>query len=233
MFTETAYEVYSSNTDGHWVNGKLTPKGEIVHKEYSHIITEIQKHVGKKGRLLEIGCNTGLFLKAAKDSGWVALGVEISKTMAEIAQCEFQVETFAGDWMQIDFPQKFDAIYASHVIEHVPDPTSWMRKFREVLNPGGVVCLSVPNMMSFDRKFKRVLLRMGLRKPKWDSWRTPDHLYEPSEKSMRTFCKRMGFEIIETYTYPSEWLGDKPLFHRIYNEWLRGAAKQRYYLKAL
>ena len=82
-----------------------------------------------------------------------------------------------------------------------------MRRFREVLKPDGVLCLSVPNMQSIDRKFKRLLKRLGLKRDKWQPWRTPDHLYEPDEKSMRAFFERQGFELIRTYSYPSEWLG--------------------------
>ena len=205
----------------------------MVYAEYQHNIREIEALVGRKGRILEIGCNTGFFLKVAKDDGWIPTGVEISKTMAEIARTQFQVDTLAGDWVVQNYPNPFDAVYCSHVIEHVPNPSSWMKRFREVLKPNGILCLSVPNMNSIDRKFKRLLKRVGLRKDKWHPWRTPDHLYEPCEGSMRLFFKKEGFEVLRTYTYPSEWLGNVSLWHRIFHFWLRWGAKQRYYLRVL
>ena len=230
-FVETAYEVYSTHTNDHWQNAKLTEKGKIVHEEYAHNLREIEEILGRKGRILEVGCNTGFFLKAAKDTGWTPVGVEISRTMAEIARREYGVETLAGDWVVQNYGAPFDAAYCSHVIEHVPDPALWMRRFREVLKPDGVLCLSVPNMQSIDRKFKRLLKRLGLKRDKWQPWRTPDHLYEPDEKSMRAFFERQGFELIRTYSYPSEWLGRVSLWHRIFHFWLRWGAKQRYYLR--
>jgi SAM-dependent methyltransferase len=38
-----------------------------------------------------------------------------------------------------------DAVVASHVIEHVPDPVGWLMEFASVLRPGGVVSLAVPD----------------------------------------------------------------------------------------
>jgi 2-polyprenyl-3-methyl-5-hydroxy-6-metoxy-1,4-benzoquinol methylase len=232
-FVETAYEVYSTDTNRHWKNGQLTEKGKTVYAEYKYTLEEIEDLVGQSGRLLEIGCNTGFFLKVAKDEGWEPVGVEISKTMAEIAHRQFEVETKAGDWVVQQYDKGFDAVYCSHVIEHIPDPSSWMKRFREVLNPGGILCLSVPNMNSIDRVFKRFLKRVGLKKDRWHAWRTPDHLYEPCEKSMRKFFEKEGFQVVRTYSYPSEWLGKISLWHRVFHFWFRWGAKQRYFLRPI
>lgn len=232
-FTETAYELYAENSNPLWRAGKFTEQGERVFREYSHILRELEALIKKKGRILDIGCNTGFFLKVAKDNGWSPVGVEISRTMVGAAKKDFQVEAYAGDWMQLDFSQPFDVIYSSHVIEHVPNPADWMLRFKKYLNPGGVVCLSVPNMNSIDRKFKRVLKRLRIRKDRWQPWQTPDHLYEPCEKSMRWLIQEQGYEVVSTYTYPSEWMGQRPPLHRVMHFALRWGAKQRYYLRPL
>jgi SAM-dependent methyltransferase len=39
----------------------------------------------------------------------------------------------------------FDYVVASHVIEHVPDVIGWLREVSEVLNPGGMLCLAIPD----------------------------------------------------------------------------------------
>jgi SAM-dependent methyltransferase len=45
----------------------------------------------------------------------------------------------------------FDAVVASHVIEHIPDPVRWLTHLAEVLRPGGFVSLAVPDMrFTFD-----------------------------------------------------------------------------------
>ncbi|CAN5693815.1 hypothetical protein BH10ACT3_BH10ACT3_23920 [soil metagenome] len=45
----------------------------------------------------------------------------------------------------------FDYLIASHVLEHIPDPVSWLGQVRRVLRPGGVVSLALPDKRySFD-----------------------------------------------------------------------------------
>jgi SAM-dependent methyltransferase len=40
---------------------------------------------------------------------------------------------------------KFDWAIASHVLEHVPNPIGWLLEVLEVLNPGGVFSLVLPD----------------------------------------------------------------------------------------
>jgi SAM-dependent methyltransferase len=39
----------------------------------------------------------------------------------------------------------FDYVVASHVIEHVPDMIGWLQEIAEVLRPGGLLCLAIPD----------------------------------------------------------------------------------------
>ena len=40
----------------------------------------------------------------------------------------------------------FDYVIASHVIEHVPDTIGWLQEISEVLKPGGLLSLAIPDM---------------------------------------------------------------------------------------
>jgi SAM-dependent methyltransferase len=39
----------------------------------------------------------------------------------------------------------FDYVVASHVVEHVPDMIGWLQEIAEVLRPGGLLCLAIPD----------------------------------------------------------------------------------------
>ena len=39
----------------------------------------------------------------------------------------------------------FDFVMASHLIEHIPDPVSWLRDIAQLLRPGGILSLIVPD----------------------------------------------------------------------------------------
>ncbi|RYZ39019.1 MAG: class I SAM-dependent methyltransferase [Myxococcaceae bacterium] len=49
--------------------------------------------------------------------------------------------------------RRVDFVIASHVIEHVPDPVSWLGDLRKALRPGGIVSLAIPDKrFCFDAK---------------------------------------------------------------------------------
>lgn len=49
-----------------------------------------------------------------------------------------------GDYYTYKFDDKFDAIWASHVLEHQPNPNSFLKKIHADLKEGGVLALTVP-----------------------------------------------------------------------------------------
>ena len=55
--------------------------------------------------------------------------------------------TIQGDLARLAFADgSFDAIYCSHVLEHVPDDRAAMRELRRILRPGGWAILQVPGL---------------------------------------------------------------------------------------
>ena len=50
-----------------------------------------------------------------------------------------------GDLAEFSWKQKFDAIVAADFLEHLKKPGLILRKFHQILNPGGILLLSVPN----------------------------------------------------------------------------------------
>lgn len=54
----------------------------------------------------------------------------------------------SGSLEEVVGPMRFDYALASHVIEHVPNPIGWLRGISQVLKPGGVFNLAIP-----DRRF--------------------------------------------------------------------------------
>ncbi len=97
-------------------------------------------------RLLDVGSGPGSFLMHGNRRGWRTVGVEPSRQAAEYSTSLGLdvVEAFLTVELA---PQlgTFDAIHASEVFEHLPDPRMMVALLRDMLAPGGVVCISVPN----------------------------------------------------------------------------------------
>jgi 2-polyprenyl-3-methyl-5-hydroxy-6-metoxy-1,4-benzoquinol methylase len=56
-------------------------------------------------------------------------------------------------------PIQFDTIIMNHVLEHIQDPVSLLKKLKTWISPGGVLIIGVPNAKSFHRL---AAVKMGL-----------------------------------------------------------------------
>jgi SAM-dependent methyltransferase len=98
---------------------------------------------GRGKRWLDIGCNRGILLEAARRRGWEVTGVEIADEAAQRARVEFGL-TIYPNLAALEHEPPFDVITAWHVLEHTYDPVAFLRAAGATLAPGGVLALQVP-----------------------------------------------------------------------------------------
>lgn len=103
--------------------------------------------LGKRGRLLDVGCATGYLLEAAQTHGWAPYGVEYAAYAAAIAQKKFgSAAIFNGTLEQCSFPENFfDAIVMSDLIEHVRRPQETLLKAKTLLKEDGLLLIVTPD----------------------------------------------------------------------------------------
>ncbi len=234
-FVDTAYSIYDVESHHMKNAGQLDGGQRKTVEQFKITLRQIEQELGRKGSVIDIGCHTGLFLKAAQEEGWTTTGVDISKAMTDAVTKYFGIPTYCAQYHELDLSShgKFDVIYCSHVIEHIPNPNSWVAKFRNELAPDGVLCLNVPNQFSLDRKFKRALKKVGLKKDNWELWRTPDHLYEPHLKSMRYLLEKNGFQISQAFTYSRKEDSKPSAVNRLVHHSLKTGSKLRIFARPL
>jgi SAM-dependent methyltransferase len=145
-----------------------------------------------RGRLLDVGCWTGSVLVAAEERGWDALGVEPSVWASKLAAAR-GVSVLHGDLAtHADVIEPVRAAVMCDVIEHLADPSDALATLHELIEPGGVLYLTVPDAGS---ALARVLGR------RW--WAVlPMHLHYFTRRSMATLLRRNGFEPVEVRTHP-------------------------------
>lgn len=92
------------------------------------------------GRLLDVGCGTGALVRAARDAGAEAIGVEPDPEMAALAESLLGEEVVVAGLPELPFADDgFDVVIASFVLNHVDDPRAGARELARVAAPGGVV----------------------------------------------------------------------------------------------
>jgi SAM-dependent methyltransferase len=98
----------------------------------------------RPGRLLDVGCATGDFLKVAAERGWDAVGVDPSPAREQALAAGARLVGRTIDDADIA-PHSLDLITFWDVLEHLPDPVASLRRARQLLTPGGLVAATVPN----------------------------------------------------------------------------------------
>ncbi len=139
------------------------------------------------GRLLDVGCNEGRGLQIYQQNGYSAEGLELNETAAaEARKAGFRIYT---DPLEQFEPEKlYDVVVLSNVIEHSLDPKDMLNHVNRILEPGGQVWISCPNVDSWQRKlFGRY----------WINWHVPFHIVHFSQKTLTNILKETGFEIQE------------------------------------
>ena len=142
-------------------------------------------------RVLDVGCATGALLAYLRERGWQVSGAEISPS-AEYARAQRGLEVWSLPLEEIHLPPDyFDLILASHLIEHLNNPASFVREAWRILRPGGRFLLTTPNIAGFQARL------LGAR------WRSAifDHLYLFSARTLKPLLVNAGFTIEGVYTW--------------------------------
>jgi len=115
---------------------------------------------GKK--LLDVGCGTGTFLKALKESGLDLWGIDISKNASEFAKKRVRKseQIICIDTNVLPFnDDEFDYLTAWGVIEHYPSIPQILKEVKRVVKKGGKIAIATPNIYYY--KFIWETLRKG------------------------------------------------------------------------
>ncbi len=141
----------------------------------------------RQGRLLDIGCASGTFLKLALQAGFDAFGLEQSEEAVRIAQRVAPGRILEGNEQDlIARGEKFDILTLFHSLEHMTDPFRYLKNIQKLLRKPGQVIIQVPNVQSLQARI------LGSR---WYGLDCPRHVYNYSTFSVLHLLGRAGYRI--------------------------------------
>jgi 2-polyprenyl-3-methyl-5-hydroxy-6-metoxy-1,4-benzoquinol methylase len=156
----------------------------------------IEKHAGK-GKILDIGCGRGLFLDIMRTYGWTVKGVEFGQAAVENASSAYGIDVISETRMQNELPdEEFDVITMNHVLEHVYDPVETIHECSRTLKYGGLLVVSVPNILSLQASFGN---------QDWFHLDPPYHLHHFSEQGLTKLLENHSFSIRKVRRFDWEY----------------------------
>jgi 2-polyprenyl-3-methyl-5-hydroxy-6-metoxy-1,4-benzoquinol methylase len=123
---------------------------EGIDLDSGSVHADVVKLVDEGSRVLELGPATGYMTHAFNDRGCTVVGIELDPEMAVNAG-KFTERMIVGDIDQLDLDEelgeeRFDAIVAADVLEHLRDPLEILVKLKQFLKPEGCFVISFPNV---------------------------------------------------------------------------------------
>ena len=164
---------------------------------YAQVLDQLKPYQQNR-RLLDVGAGFGDFMKAARDAGWVAWGLEPSFEACEEGRRIFPETLICGTSDEAQFESGFfDAITLWNVVDCLPDPQQSLSRLRKWLRPGGCLFIRTPNttvhvaMHRFFLAFQPLCSRIGWKKDPAVFLRS-----NFSARAMRCFLKQTGFSAV-------------------------------------
>jgi 2-polyprenyl-3-methyl-5-hydroxy-6-metoxy-1,4-benzoquinol methylase len=161
-------------------------------------LSQLEKCLGRRGALLDVGCGAGAFLRLAAEQGWSVAGTDIH--LSEAARAS-GARLRAGRLAELDFGgEKFEAVRFHHVLEHTPNPLEDLRRARALLQPGGVLYVSVPNLGGLSPRLKSWQSAAGLKSHRWRHYAALHHLWYFTPATLARLVEFAGFQVLKWET---------------------------------
>jgi O-antigen biosynthesis protein len=106
--------------------------------------------IGKNKRVIDFGCATGYLAQLLKQNGCIVTGVDYNQEACKLAEQHCQEVIIADlDFVNVSelfASQRFDVAVFGDVLEHLRNPWKILEDTKNILNPGGYVVASIPNI---------------------------------------------------------------------------------------
>lgn len=182
-------------------------------------------------RIIDIGCGPGNSTMVLKTQWPQAniLGLDSSEAMLEKArETSFEIEWIYGDTANdLSFLGKFDIVFSNAAVHHMPDKPRVLARFFDLLNPGGVLAVQVPDTRELPFA---VVLQKLVRSGKWENF------FDENEYPYKFHGYSFYYEILcgltnELDMWRTDYIQRMP-DHAGIVEWYKGSG-MRYYLSKL
>ena len=157
------------------------------------IVLLIKKYKKKKNlRVLDIGCNIGIFVDLSEKEGWKATGIDIDKRAVDIGKKQFNCDLKETSLEKANFKkEEFDVIVLVHTLEHIYDLSKLLKEIKEIIKKDGILIIQVPNINGLP------VIIQKLRGKPWYGYDFAHHLWHFQPKTLKNLLSKNNFQLVD------------------------------------
>lgn len=124
----------------------------VIHTEFSSLhfsalLVQDLPDTRQFQTVLDIGRGSGGHARASRAAGKHVTKIDYGRSIyAEAHPEEDRIDLIVDDSMEVDFAQKFDSVFVSHVLEHQKNVHAYLLKIHSIIKNDSVLGITVPPM---------------------------------------------------------------------------------------
>jgi 2-polyprenyl-3-methyl-5-hydroxy-6-metoxy-1,4-benzoquinol methylase len=165
----------------------------VLRREFARSIDFVRRFV-PSGRLLDVGCAYGFFLKQAR-CHFDIFGIELAEqAAASCREAGLNVLSGVANESNMERIGEVDVITMFDVIEHLPQPREVLALCYRYLKPGGIIVITTGDFASMAARWAGA---------KWRLMTPPQHLWYFTQESLWRISRQFGLSM-EHFDHPAK-----------------------------
>jgi len=167
------------------------------------VLEKIRKYLVNKSRVVDLAAGEGAFSVKLKELGHEVLAIDASRENWKAPEIDLQIQNLDSEFAEkiSSNDNKFDAVIAIEIIEHLENPFRFARECAKLLKPSGFLFLTTPNV---EAVFSRLIFLYTGRLNSFGEYETvrPAHITPIFKWKLEMLLLEAGFDIIEEVFNP-------------------------------
>ncbi len=194
---EMLHEHYTNSLAEKCWSESIYPASEEARIKYlmlprvKSIIAFCKKYNIKPGVFMDVGAGNGAFCEQVKKTGFFEKVIAVEPNPNPASSCKEKGIEVIEDIIENIKCHNVNVVTSIESIEHVFDPIEYITRIGSMIEKGGLLFLTTPNVKGFD---------ILILKDKSDNTTAPDHLNYFHPDSMTLMLQNNGFKVLEILT---------------------------------